>query len=308
MRPFAVRWALVIALAGAGVVSCGGEKPPPTAAKKAEIGVSWADVFDGTPDFYAVVRPKAIKRDGLYGEFFKSLVRAAQSKTRARGDTMVAAVEGADEIIVGLERGHDAAIVLRGVPASLDPQRITDAEGSSLFRLTSERGKVVEYELVDRKSTDTGALFVLPDRTWVGALGEARDRARQAFQTPANRPAPRLDREALAVVRIAGPLVRMFDRHPVFGPIAKKLMSATFALKPAKGGLVVSLAYADTDAAAWAEMESKRLIAELTKDDKRAWLKDAQVQYEGSTVFVRVAVPPRLLDELPNASGNDLGL
>ncbi len=310
--------ASVIALPALG---CGGGAPPAVAPKK-ESAPAWADVFDRTPDLYAVIRPKALKRDGLYGAFFTSLVRAAQARGIARGDTMVRAAEGADEIIVGLQKGLDAALVLRGVPASLDPEKITDEEGHALFRPRSDRSKVVEYELVDPRVADAGALFVLPDRTWVGALGDARLRARQAFATPSNRPAPQLDEDALAVVRLSGPLVHAFDRHPTYGVLAKKLSSVTFTLKPGKAGLVVALAYEDADAVAWAEMQAKRIVAELSKKGAAAdpggsassghadlsWLGSAKIAYEGTTVFVRVAVPPRLLEELPRASGADFGL
>ncbi len=309
----------IVALSGvsglATVSGCGGDAPRPTAPKK-DPAPAWADVFDKTPDLYAVIRPKALKRDGVYGAFFSALVRAAEARGIARGDTMVQAAEGAEEIILGLDKGLDAALVLRGVPASLDPEKITDADGRALFRPRSDRSKVVEYELLDRRTADAGALFVLPDRTWVGALGDARTRARQAFATPMNRPAPQLDADALASVRVSGPLVHVIDGHPTFGLLAKKLTSATFTLKPAKGGVVVGLSYEDADATAWAEMQAKRLVDELSKKGGHAghagpdlaWLKDAKVAYEGNTVFVRVAVPPRLLEELPRASGKDLGL
>ncbi|OJY31166.1 MAG: hypothetical protein BGO98_45670 [Myxococcales bacterium 68-20] len=308
--------ALFIAtLLSTSVVSCGGEAPPPAPPKQESVA-AWADVFEGTPDLYAVIRPQAMKRDGLYGSFFKAVVRAAQARGVARGDTMVRAAEGAEEIIVGLSKGFDAALVLRGVPASLDPQKITDAEGRALFRPTSDRAKVIEYELLDRRHADAGAVFVLPDRTWVGTLGDARTRARQVFAMPARRPAPEVDPDALAVVRVSGPLVHALDRHPLYGMLSKKLTTALFALKPGKGGLVVGLTYADADATAWGEMQAKRVVEELAKDggaaggvsESRAWLKTAKVTYEGTTVFVRVAVPPRLLEELPNASGADLGL
>jgi hypothetical protein len=290
--------------------SCGGDAPPPAAAKR-EAATSWADVFDGTPDFYAVLRPHAMKRDGIYGSFFKSLLRAAQARGIARGDTMVQVVEGSEEIIIGLNRGLDAAVVLRAVPASVDPQKVTDAEGRSLFRLASDpRGKVTEYDLVDRRHTDAGGLFVLPDRTWVGVLGEARGRARRAFSAPLNRPVPQVDADALAVIRVGGSLVHVIDKHPLFGPLAQKATSATFALKPNKGGVVIALAYEEASTVAWAEMHAKRVVEELTRGrDDRAWLKDAKVAYEGNTLFVRMAVPPRLLEELPSAaSGADLGL
>ncbi|MBX3209239.1 MAG: hypothetical protein KF764_29675 [Labilithrix sp.] len=313
-RRAAALYVAALFVLAATTCSCGGDAPAAAAPKRASAP-AWADAFDGTPDLYAVIRPQAMKRDGLYGAFFKALVRAAVARGIARGDTMVRAVEGAEEIIVGLNKGLDAALVLRGVPASLDPQKITDAEGHVLFRPKSDRARAVEYELYDRKSADAGALFVLPDRTWVGTLGGARERARQAFAAPRGRPVPEVDPDALVVVRVGGPLAHALDRHPVYGAVTQKLSSATFALKPGKGGLVVGLSYPDADATAWAEMHVKRLIDELAKDDVAAgrggaapaWLKDARVAYEGNTVVVRVAVPPRLLEELPSASGADFG-
>ena len=38
------------------------------------------------------------------------------------------------------------------------------------------------------------------------------------------------------------------------------------------------------------------------------FLKTAQVSHEGSSVIVKLAVPTRLLEELPNATGNDIPL
>jgi len=280
--------------------------PPPPAPVKKEPVPQWADVFRGTPDIYASVRVQALKRDVVYGALWQALLRAAQARGFARGATMVEAVEGAEEIIVGLNRGADAALILRGVPASLDPGAISDADGRPLFHPASDRAKVPEYELYDRASAE-GSFFVLPDRTWVGALGEARARARQVFVTPLNRPAPAPFDDALVAVRFGGPIAHALDRHPDFGALTKKLVSARFMLKPAKGGLVVALDYPDAATTALGEAEAKRLVVELSKDDKRfGWLKPATVAHEEKTVFVRVAIPSRLLEELPNASGADL--
>jgi hypothetical protein len=222
---------------------------------------------------------------------------------------MVEAAEATEEIIVGLNKGADAALVFRSVPASLDPQKIADADGRPLFRPVNDRAKVLEYELVDRRMADAGGLFILPDRTWVGALGEARARARQAFAAPVNRSAPKVDPDALAVVRFGGPIAHLLDRHPTYGVLAKKLSSATFTLEPGKGGLVIELVYEENSATAYAEMQGRRIVEELAKDEKRfGWLKGSKVAYEGNSVFFRIAVPPRLLEELPNASGADFGL
>jgi hypothetical protein len=305
---------LLLLLAPVVLAGCGPAEPPHSSASQpADASPSWADMFDGAPDLFAVIRPRALKRDGVYGAFWDSLLRAAQARGFTRGDTMVEAVQGAEEIIVGLNRA-DAALVLRGVPASLDPLRMNDAEGHPLFRSISDRGRVLEYQLLDRRSAggrgeDPGALFVLPGRTWVGTLGPARARARQVFAAPTGRPVPRVEPEALAAVRFAGPLARALERHPLFGKLTKKLTSATFALQPGKTGMTITLLYEDADGAAWGEAEAKRITAELARDEKRfGWMAAAKVAYEGNAVIVRVAVPPRLLQELPNASGADLGL
>jgi hypothetical protein len=285
------------------LLGCGDSAPPPKAP--VDEGPSWADLFEDAPDIHAVVRPNALRRDAVYGALWTSLVRAAEARGFVRGSTMLEAASGASEIVFGLSRG-DAVIVLRGVPASLDPQQIRDASGNMLFRTINDRGRIAEYELMDRRAA--GSLFVLPGRTWVGVLGDVH-KARRVFSTPARRPPPKVDDQALAAVRVSGPAVRLFEKHPQFGALTKKLSSATFALRPGKDGLVVTLAYADADAVAWGEMHAKKIAAELAHDEARfGWLKDAKIAYEGNDVVARVAIPPRLLQELPTASGSDLGL
>ncbi len=303
---------LVAALLLAGATpACGGNDGPPPAAPKREATASWQDVFDTMPDIYAVVRPQAIKRDAVYGSFWKTLLRVAEARHLVTGPSTLEAAEGSEEIIFGINPGMDAAIVLRGVPASLDPNKVTDAQGHPLFKLVDERAKVPEYQLVDRRTAEPGAVFVLPDRTWVGAFGEARQRARSAFGSPFGRPAPKVDREALGVLRFGQGFVQQprYVKSPVWSAFTKRLGSVTLALKPGKGGVVVSLQYEDQDATAYAEMQAKRMIEELSKDEKRfGWLKDAKVAYEGNTVVVHLPVPPRLLEELPGASASDMPL
>lgn len=294
-----------------GTPACGESAPPPAAPKK-EPTAQWQDVFDVTPDIYAVVRPQAIKRDTVYGNFWKTLVRVAQARRIINGASTLEAAEGSEEIILGVNAGLDAAIVLRGVPANLDPQKVTDERGQPLFRLVDDKGKVPEYQLVDRaRNAEPAAVFILPDRTWVGAFGDARQRARTAFATPFGRPAPKVDADALAVVRFGQSFVQQprYVKSPVWSAFTRHLSSVTLTLKPNKGGAVISLQYDDQESTAYAEMQAKQMVAELAKDEKRfGWLKDAKVAYEGNTVHVRMPVPPRLLEELPAASGSDIPL
>jgi len=309
---------IALASSAALATSCGPGDAPRAARR--ELAPQWQDVFDGTPELYAVVRPQTIKRDAIYGTFFKNVLRIAQAKTPMRGATALEALEGCEEIIVGIRKdatGEDSAMVFRGVPASLDPQKMTDANGHPVLRLVDARAKVPEYQWVDRQSTSQGSLFILPDRTWVGALGEARARARQAFASPFGRPVPKVDAEALAVVRLdaatflQGP---RFAKSPMIGALTRKLNAVTLALKPGKGGVVATLQYADEDASAWAEMHTKRIVDEISKQEPRRgapsldWLKTAKVGHEGNAVTVQLAIPARLLEDLPNASGGDLAL
>jgi hypothetical protein len=316
------RLVLLLALvAAAGLsTSCGPGDDSGAKTAKRELAPQWQDVFDGTPEIYAVVRPQAIKRDALYGVFFKNVLRVAQARSAMRGATTLEALEGCEEIIVGIRKdqnGEDAALVIRGVPASLDPAKMTDATGHTVLRLVDARARVPEYEWIDRQSTAGGSVFVLPDRTWIGTIGDARGRARQAFASPFGRPIPKNDPEALATVRLdaatflSGP---RFANSQIVGPLTRKLRAVTLGLLPGKGGVVAQLQYETEDASAWAEMHAKRVLDEIAHQAPRPghaspdWLKTATVTHEGNTVIVKLAVPPRLLEDLPNASGSDLPL
>jgi hypothetical protein len=313
--------AVVLAATVALTSSCEPSDRGPVVARR-EATPQWQDVFDGTPEIYLVIRPQAIKRDTVYGALWKAVLRLAQARSEMRGATTLEAIEGCDEIVLGIkkdaegQRHDDAALVLRGVPANLDAQKMTDAAGHSLLRPVDTRAKVPEYEFNDRKNLDTGGLFVLPDRTWVGAIGDARARARQAFAAPFGRPALKVDPQALAAVRIDAAAFfssPRLQKSPAFGPLTKKLRAVTLSLMPGKGGVVASLQYTDEDASAWAEMHAKRVIEELARQEPTAkrsftWLKDAQVGHEGNAVIIKLPVPARLLEDLPNASGNDLPL
>lgn len=312
--------ALVVVAAAGLSTSCGPGDDRGGKIAKRELAPQWQDVFDGTPEIYAVVRPQAIKRDAVYGVFFKNVLRVAQARSAMRGATTLEALEGCEEIIVGIRKdatGEDAALVIRGVPASLDPAKMTDATGHTVLRLVDGRARVPEYEWIDRQSTAAGSVFVLPDRTWIGTIGDARGRARQAFASPFGRPIPKNDPEALATVRLdaatflSGP---RFANSQVVGPLTRKLRAVTLGLLPGKGGVVAQLQYETEDASAWAEMHAKRVLDEIAHQAPRPghtspeWLKTATVTHEGNTVIVKLAVPPRLLEDLPNASGSDLPL
>ncbi|MDB4940647.1 MAG: hypothetical protein JWP97_181 [Labilithrix sp.] len=312
----AVTMVAVVAASAASVAGCGPHAERETRATRREVPPQWQDVFDGTPEIYAVIRPQAIKRDAVYGALFKSALHMAQARSEMRGVTTLEALEGAEEIVIGVRKDpqgrEDAALVLRGVPASLDVARMTDTSNTPVFRLVDPRARVPEFEWADRRSDGAGAVFVLPDRTWVGTVGDARVRARQAFVSPFGRPAPEVDPKALAVARFEAAAVLASPRlakSSVFGPLVRKLRALTLALMPGKTGVQASFQYENEDASAWAEMHLKRIVEQLSgARPSLAWLKDAHVTHEENRVIVTVAVPPRLLEELPKASASDLPL
>ena len=321
---------LGVALATLPVMTLGcGDKPPPAAPKR-EAQPAWQDVFDGTPEIYVVVRPQLMKHDAVYGNFFSVLMRVARARS-GLSSTTLEALDGCDEFVFGVskrEGADDAVFVVRGVPASMDAQKLTDGSGHSLFRLVDSRAKVPELESLDRRTVGGGALFVLPDRTWVVTAGDARARARQAFASPFGRPAPKADPEALASIRVDASVLARRGVGPNLAVLTKKLTALSLVLEKGKGGLVIALQYADEDATAWAEMQVKRIIAERASADPAAappppagprrpttapqgparldWLKEAVVTREGNSVRVRVPVPARLLEELPGVTGGDV--
>lgn len=346
VRGFVIGAACSVAFA-CGLAACGPGAPPPAPQRASAKTPAWQDVFDATPDAYLVLRPRAFARDAVYGPAFKSLMRVAQARTAMRGATALEALEGSEEIIVarwGGARGarggldpreeseDDAVVVLRGVPANLDAQQMKDASGAPLFRLVEGRTTVPEYVVSAPGGEESSTLFVLADRTWVGAVGGARGRARQAFATPFGRPVPRAEAGVLAFVRFEASafVTARAERSGLLGPLVKRLRNVTLALAPGKGGLVARLRYADEDAAAWSELHAKGLVTTLGEAAQRradagapspgdgasrelpAWadaLKDARIERdEGTVVVVTVALPARLLEALPRATVRDLDL
>lgn len=286
-------------------LACGPPPAPVPPGAHTSAAPRWSDALAEAPDVYAVVRPQALKRDAVYGSLFGALVRAAEARGFARGATMLEAVSGAEEIVVAVGSGGDAAIVLRSVPAKLDPSKVADARGVPLFRPREERARIVEYELADAGGID-GALFVLPDRSWVGALGPARARARRAFARPSGRPAPEVDGGALVFVRVHGAIARALTAGAPFGGLLRGATRATLTLQPGARGLGIAVEYGSEAASADALAEAERVIAELSKRETYEWLDTVELTRTASTLSSRVSVPPRLLEALPSASGADL--
>ena len=233
-------------------------------------------------------------------------VRAAQAQGIARGATMVEAVEGAQE------RSSSGSTKARRPSCSAASRRGSTRDGPGRRQQAALPPRVRRAQegagvRLERSKLADGAVFVLPDRTWWACSGAGRDRAR-AFVAPEHRPHVEVTAGALVVVRLSGAFLRLFERHRLFGPLTK-LTTVTFELEPGNGSAVIALAYSESgrhrvrrDAGRRSPPDSRR------KGKDRAWLKDANQVPGGDVVYVRLALPPRLLDDLPNASGSDLGI
>lgn len=302
--------ALALAASLAALPSCGPGKPPPAPARQDEA--RWSDALESMPELYVVVRPKALKRDATFGAFFDALMRVARSRHDVGGETVVSALADADEVIIAASRSEpgDLLVVLRGVPGSLDPARVEEG-GHPVFRAVSRAdARVPELEAVDRRAADPASLFVLPGRTWVLALGPAKQRARDAFGKPTRRPVPNIEPDALAALRFDGPSLvhRRTTRargQSALESLGRKLISMTLALLPGKSGLRATLRYEDDDASAWAEHALGRVVEAAAERERLAFLKDAKISRAGNNVVVDLALPPRLLEELPRVTGGD---
>ncbi len=316
------------------VPACGGHQRAPQSAGDSQEP-HWQDLFDDIPELYIVVRPRRLRQDPVFGPLLSRAIEAGRERSRVVAATRALdAVDDAEEIIVGVgadSPGHpgDLVLVARGVRADLDPGKLVDTEGRAVWEPGPSgpvRELVCERDSPDgpgpagtpsvlarstKSTTEVGAsLFELPGRTWVIASGGARARARDVFAHPVNRPTLHFDPDALAVVRVDGPSlvqrIRPLQETAALGDVGRRLQSVTFALPAGGDGQVrATLAYADEDAAAFAESTVRGALGAIgrTKPERLAWLAAASVERPGKRVVLAVPLPRQLAEALLRAPG-----
>ncbi len=293
-------------LLAALAVACGGPPPRPPPDPYAEA--HWQDVFESTPELLVVVRAKAARDDRVYGPLLRTVLALARDESKAAGETRaIDAMADAEELVVGLRPdGPDGpgerVLVARGVRADLDPGKLVDTDGHPLWA-PGPPGRVRELVL----EREGASLFELPGRTWVMAEGDARARAREAFAHPMNRPPPKLDPDALALVRIDGPSlvarVRVLQDLGALAAIGHHLRAVTFVLPPgAEHAVRATLAYAGDDDAALAEVAASELVRRSAHaGDRPRWLPllgSATVTRAPRAVVLSAPLPAGLIEQL----------
>jgi hypothetical protein len=308
--------AALVALAAATSAGCGGAPNRSTVtAPRAEA--HWQDIFETTPEVFAVLHPKDLGGDKVFGPLLRRALDVARDRSRLVAATRILEVmQNADEVIFGVrpsEREGDEpseeVIVIRGVPGSADPAKIVDADGHPLWT-PGPMGAVREL-VRDRDEHGhpiAASLFEMEGLTWVIATSDARARAREVFAHPLGRPEMTLGQGALAMIRIDGPSLvkRIRALQPLGGlaAVGRKLGSLTVTLPPgSEENVQLTLAYDDEDAAAFSQVAVQQAIEVIgrKRPENLAWMASAKVDRPDKRVLLSLPLPPRLIDGLLKA-------
>ena len=312
MRPAhsAITWvraaALSLGLAASVGIGCG---PPPRPPVVEPVSAGWQDAVDGGEALVAVVRPKALLHDPVFGPLFRAGLAATMAHEGSTPSLDVLASVEELVIVSSADRRNGTMLVLSGVPGDKSPDRIGDDRGQALFQKGAEAKNVSEY--VSTRGGDL-SLFVLPHRTWVIASDGMQKRARQAFANPSGRSVPSYgDEKALAIIRIDGTeLLKGRPRpHGVLASVTDKLEAVIAELLPDKKGVNVIVRYKNDDQAGFSAIALEDIKKRLAADPSRrfAWLGTATIAREGNRdVRVHVDLPPDLTEQLRRASPQDL--
>lgn len=306
--------ALAVSLAGGlAAVGCANKVAAP-AAQTRPAEPRWQDAFDETPELLVIVRPSGLRQDKVYGPLLRRAIVLAREQNRVMSATPLEAIEDAEEVVISVHRARqggedatpDVVLVVVGVRADIDPAGLVDSGGRPLWA-QGPSGPVRELvrERDDRGLPVAASLFELPGRTWVIASGEARAHAREAFAHPFDKPPMDLDPAALAVARIDGPSlvgrVRALQTLGSHAAVGRRLRALTLRLPPGVSGQVeLTLAYADEDAAAFAEVTAREAIEAIAREkpDRLGWLGTASVDRAGKRLILKMPLPRALVEGL----------
>ena len=312
-------------LAVALVSACAaGERRGGASVVRSDRAPRLEDAFDGAPDLLVVVRPARIVRDPLYGPLVRRVGALASARAGvggAVGTTALAALERTDEVLLGVydREARDAVIALRGVPADVEAARLLDTSGAPLWIHFRDFPTGVE-ELVPHDGSPEAALFVLPRRGWLVAVGQGVGRAVRAYGEGLRGEGVSLavSDAPLALARLRGEALVHARPALAEGPLmdlVRDLDAITVSLEPGPEGEVgevgevaARLVYGDVPFAARAERCANDVLGAFTRkyDASAPWLRAVKVGREERTVVVKGRIPRAWVDGFVHVELDDL--
>lgn len=320
----AARWLLPAALTVAALTAaaCGGRAATPRAPSMtlARDDATWlGDVIDTTRDPTLILRPNLLARDPVYGPLVRKATRmaAAESKALPFGRSALEALEQADEVRIAVRgtRPLDAVIVVSGVPAGVDVEKLVDDTGARPWTDATRTPNGL-LQLASREVDEAGApasvLYVVGDRTWVCAVGRAIERVDERLVRRGTRPRPPPlrpeEHEGLLAIHLRGePLERLRNlSRSGLRPLAEHLDEVDLVLgQGSEGTLLVRFSYDAPGSAEAASAHTEKLLAVLPKtiSPNLQFLAQAGVKRAGRTVEVKATLPRDLLVRLADVDG-----
>lgn len=315
------RVAFVVVLAFTSMLGACAPGPVDAHARAADPTPRLEDSFDGDPALLVVLRPTKLAEDPLYGPLVRRVSQLASTRAamaEAVGTTTLAALERTQEVIIGAydKDARSAVIALRGVPADVDATRVLDTNGKPLWSHVRDLPFAVE-ELAPVDPNADAALFVLPRRAWVIAVGGAVEHARHAY-VEATHSSPRLPAaldDGLLFVRLRGDALleaRPSLANGALAPIVRDLDLLSVTLEPGPQGsvgeLVARLEYGSAVFAQRANGRANDVVAAFTRKYDRIapWLHAVTVAQEDRSVVVRGRIPRAWADGLLHVDLGDL--
>jgi hypothetical protein len=334
-----VRLLVVVSIIAVTVWGCGRTTTPRPTTPGLVAEPHWENLFTPPPELLLVVRPRALRSDAIYGPLLRRVLQLARQQRKiVAADSLLQTMEDADEVLVGVRdlANVDFVVVVRGVPAEIDPGNLVDDKGRLLWTATSG-GPVRELASAATPGREDAAgegsvpldkeiveasLFELPARTWVIASGDARARARMSFSHPTLRAVAAVtsptratsatslegagaDPQAVALVRLSGPaLVRRARalRPPgLLAAVGHELASVTVALSAGSDALLrATLSYTSERSVLPAEATLRETASALSgaKPQTFAWLQAVHTRTSSCCVVLETPLPPGLLDAL----------
>ncbi len=259
-----------------------------------------SEVSNPKRDALLRVRTSLLLGDRVYAPLVRQLFRAMTERALHAGANMMSALELAEEIDVIVEDGTDPVLVMRNVPASEDPGSIAGLDGATQWRASKTH---VPGASVFDFVPESGALYVLVDRTWIITSGMAQQRVQTALAHSRARPVvPDVPLDVPVSLRVPGSALEHLAAARnvrATAPLFIELFEANFELRVHKDDksrddeLTVELQYAGLDQAARAlEVVVDLLGAFSRRGGKRwEWLSDAKVERQGQRVTARAKLP-----------------